>query len=69
MELNGRCPGLDFATRLLIRQSISSSLTAKLDAVIPDNGPEIFCQISKIYPLGQEQANALITLDNLAGQN
>ncbi len=64
IELNSRCPGLDFANAILTEQSTSTSLSARFDSITPGNSPGIPCQISKIYPLTKEQAKALQALDN-----
>ncbi|MCL1038541.1 DUF6491 family protein [Shewanella submarina] len=64
IELNARCPGLDFANAILTDQSTSTSLSARFDSITPGNSPGIPCQISKIYPLTKDQGKALKSLEN-----
>lgn len=63
VELDARCPQLDFARALMLDQTMSTSLDAGFDSVFTAQEPHIKCRISTIYPLTKEQDKALLALD------
>jgi hypothetical protein len=63
VELDARCPQLDFARALMLDQTMSTSLDAGFDSVFTAQEPHIKCRINTIYPLTKEQDKALLALD------
>lgn len=63
VELDARCPQLDFARALMLDQTMSTSLDSGFDSVFTAQEPHIKCRIKTIYPLTREQDKALLALD------
>lgn len=69
VELDARCPQLDFARALMLDQTMSTSLDAGFDSVFTPQEPHFKCRIKTIYPLSREQDKALLALDKQAQED
>jgi hypothetical protein len=59
VEINGFCPGLNFAQAIIVNQASSSTLSVRFDSISVHKSPQTKCFIKSIYPIDKTQEKAL----------